>query len=172
LTLGCRTRVRTARDGPCRTGASTCHRYPVTSWSKVWTIRGAPHVYRRERLPLVAAAVESFSQADAGKRIFDAANPLKVAGISNLDGLDAVAAAMRSVVTKPMAKGDVSTQVTALMDPVHLRFCRACNATHFVRDAVFGIRRCEPAWSWSPVPLRRCSDPFPASRRAPRPTEE
>lgn len=97
---------------------------------KVWTIRGAPHVYRREHLPLVAAAVEPFSQADAGKRIFDAAKPLKAAGISNLDALDAVAAAMRSVVTKPMDKGDVSLQVTALMDPAYLRFCRACNTTH------------------------------------------
>jgi len=96
----------------------------------VWTIRGAPHVYRREDLPLVAAAVEPFSEADAGKRIFDATRPLKAAGISSLDALDAVAKAMRSVVTSPMAKGEVSTQVTALMDQPYLRFCRVCNATH------------------------------------------
>lgn len=97
---------------------------------RVWTIRGAPHLYRREHLPSVAAAVEPFSDADAGKRIFDAAKPLKAAGISNLDALDAVAAAMRSVVTRPRVKGEVSTAVTALMDPPYLRFCRACNATH------------------------------------------
>jgi hypothetical protein len=97
---------------------------------RVWTIRGAPHLYRRKALPSVAAAVEPFSDADAGKRIYDASKPLKAAGISNLAALDAVAAAMRSVVTRPMVKGEVSAQVTALMDPPYLRFCRACNATH------------------------------------------
>jgi hypothetical protein len=95
-----------------------------------WTVRGAPHLYRRDDLPAVAAAVEPFSDADAGKRIFNAAKPLKAAGIGNLAALDAVAAAMRSVVTHPMGKGEVSTRVTALMEPPYLRFCRACNATH------------------------------------------
>jgi hypothetical protein len=97
---------------------------------KVWTIRGAPHVYLRDSLRSVAAAVEPFSDADAGKRIFDAAKPLKAAGISNFEALDAVAAAMRSVVTRPMGKGEVSTALTALMDPPYLRFCRPCNTTH------------------------------------------
>lgn len=96
----------------------------------VWTIRGAPHLYRREDLPPVAGAVEPFSDADAGKRIYDAAKPLKEAGIAHLAALDAVAAAMRSVVTGPMVKGEVSTQVTALMGSPYLRFCRPCNATH------------------------------------------
>src|ERR1035437_33652 len=54
---------------------------------RVWTIRGAPHLYLRESLPSVAAAVEPFSDADAGKRIHDAAKPLKSAGISNLAAL-------------------------------------------------------------------------------------
>ena len=56
----------------------------------------------------VAAAVEPFSDADAGKRIYDASKPLKAAGIGNLAALDAVAAAMRAVVTEPTVKGDVS----------------------------------------------------------------
>jgi Winged helix DNA-binding domain len=96
----------------------------------VWTLRGAPHLYRRADLPAVAAAVEPFSDADAGKRIFDAAKPLKEAGIGNLAALDAAAATMRTVVTKPMVKGEVSTRMTSRMDPPYLRFCRPCNATH------------------------------------------
>lgn len=96
----------------------------------VWTIRGAPHLYRRADLASVAAAAEPFSDADAGKRIYDASKPLKAAGISNVDGLDAVASAMRSVVTGPMVKGEVSSHLTAVMDPPYLRFCRPCDATH------------------------------------------
>lgn len=103
---------------------------PATKLATVWTIRGAPHLYRREDLPSVAGAVWPFSDADAGKRIGDAANPLKEANIGNLAALDAIAAVMRSVVTRPMVKGAVSTQLTASMDPPYLRFCRPCNATH------------------------------------------
>ncbi|MDP9427615.1 MAG: winged helix DNA-binding domain-containing protein [Actinomycetota bacterium] len=96
----------------------------------VWTVRGAPHLYRRADLPGVAAATAPFSDADAGKRIFDAAKPLKAAGIGNLEALDAVAAAMRSVVTAPMVKGEMSGRLTELMPAPYLRFCRPCGATH------------------------------------------
>ena len=96
----------------------------------VWTIRGAPHFYRRGDLPAVAAAGEPFSEADAGKRIFDAAKPLRAAGIGILDALDAVAATMRSVVTEPMVKGEVSGKLATLMDPPYLRHCRPCQAIH------------------------------------------
>jgi hypothetical protein len=96
----------------------------------VWTVRGAPHLYRRADLPGVAAATAPFSDADAGKRIYDAAKPLKAAGIGNLEALDAVAATMRSVVTAPMVKGEMSGRLTALMPEPYLRFCRPCDATH------------------------------------------
>jgi hypothetical protein len=96
----------------------------------LWTIRGAPHFYRRSDLSRVAAEVQPLSDADAGKRIFDAAKPLKAAGIGNLAALQAVAEAMRSIVVKPMSKGEVSTRLTRLMDPPYRRFCRPCNATH------------------------------------------
>jgi hypothetical protein len=96
----------------------------------VWTIRGAPHVYRRADLPAVAAATAPFSDADAGKRIYDASRPLKAAGIPNLVALDAVANAMRLIVTAPMVKGEMSTRLTAVMDEPYRRFCRPCDAVH------------------------------------------
>jgi hypothetical protein len=96
----------------------------------LWTLRGAPHVYRRADVPGVAAATEPFSDADAGKRIFDAAKPLKAAGIGNLEALDEVAKTMRSVVTEPMVKGAVSGRLTELMSEPYLRFCRPCNTVH------------------------------------------
>jgi hypothetical protein len=57
-----------------------------------WTVRGAPHLYRRADLPGVMTATAPFSDADAGKRIYDAAKPLEAAGIGNLEALDAIAA--------------------------------------------------------------------------------
>jgi hypothetical protein len=96
----------------------------------VWTLRGAPHLYRRADLPGVAAATAPFSDADAGKRIFDAAKPLKAAGIPNLAALDVVAAEMRAIVTAPTVKGDMSGALTARLAPPYLRFCRPCDATH------------------------------------------
>ncbi len=96
----------------------------------VWTLRGAPHLYRRSDLPAVAATTWPFSDADAGKRIVDAAKPLKAAGISNLAALDTVAAAMRSVVTAPMVKGEMSGRLTQQLDDVYLRHCRPCDAIH------------------------------------------
>ncbi|MEQ4304743.1 winged helix DNA-binding domain-containing protein [Plantactinospora sp. B6F1] len=96
----------------------------------LWTARGAPHLYRRADAGRVAAAVEPFSDADAGKRIYDAAKPLKAAGIGILAALDEVAAQMRAVVTGPMVKGDVSGRLAEAMPEPYLRFCRPCDATH------------------------------------------
>ncbi len=96
----------------------------------VWSLRGAPHVYRRADLPSVATAISPFSEADAAKRIFDAARALKAAGISALTALDTVGAQMRAIVTEPMVKGDVSAALTPRLDEPYLRFCRPCGATH------------------------------------------
>ena len=95
-----------------------------------WTLRGAPHVYRRADLPSVARAVEPFSDADAGKRIFDAIKPLKAAGIANLEALDVVAAALREVVTEPTVKGDASGRLNALLPAPYQRNCGPCGVVH------------------------------------------
>lgn len=96
----------------------------------LWTLRGAPHLYRRSDAGQVAAAVEPYSETDAGKRIFDAAKPLKAAGIGNLEALDEVASRMRAIVTEPKAKGEVSGRLGAELPEPYLRFCRSCDATH------------------------------------------
>ncbi|WP_433133555.1 winged helix DNA-binding domain-containing protein [Micromonospora sp. CA-240977] len=96
----------------------------------LWTVRGAPHLYRRGDVGHVVAAIEPFSDADAGKRIYDAAKPLKAAGIANLAALDEVAARMRAIVTTPTVKGDVSGRLATVLPEPYLRFCRPCDATH------------------------------------------
>ncbi|WP_433282066.1 winged helix DNA-binding domain-containing protein [Micromonospora sp. CA-244673] len=96
----------------------------------LWTVRGAPHLYRRADVGKVAAAVEPFSDADAGKRIYDAARPLKAAGIGNLAALDEVAAQLRAIVTGPTVKGEASRRLAEVMPEPYLRFCRPCDATH------------------------------------------
>ncbi|MEW2145320.1 winged helix DNA-binding domain-containing protein [Micromonospora vinacea] len=96
----------------------------------LWTVRGAPHLYRRADVAKVAAAVEPFSEADAGKRIYDAAKPLKAAGIGTLAALDEIAARMRAVVSTPTVKGDVSGRLATMLPEPYLRFCRPCDVTH------------------------------------------
>ncbi|MEO3747687.1 winged helix DNA-binding domain-containing protein [Plantactinospora sp. B5E13] len=96
----------------------------------LWSVRGAPHLYRRGDLAEVATAVAPYSDADAGRRIYDAARPLKAAGIGNLAALDEVAAHLRDIVTGPMAKGDVSGRLSSRLPEPYLRFCRPCDATH------------------------------------------
>ena len=130
MTSACRTPARTAPAGRWPCAASTSASLADDDVTIAWTVRGAPHLYRRSEIGQVAAAVEPFSDADAGKRIFDAAKPLKAAGIANLEALDLIAARMRAIVTRPTVKGEVSTRLTAVMPEPYLRFCRPCNATH------------------------------------------
>ncbi|GLZ59517.1 hypothetical protein Misp05_30930 [Micromonospora sp. NBRC 107095] len=96
----------------------------------LWTVRGAPHLYRRADIAQVAAAVEPFSEADASKRVYDAAKPLKAAGIDTLAALDEIAARMRAIVSAPTVKGDVSSRLASALPEPYLRFCRPCDATH------------------------------------------
>lgn len=135
----------------------------------LWTLRGAPHLYRRADLPGVAAAVAPFSEADAAKRIFDASRPLKAAGIGMVEALDGVAAAMREVVTAPMVKGEVSTRLAERMAEPYLRWCRPCRATHLYEQtfrlaAVRAGLELEPGTSppvLRPVPGFRVAEEVP-----------
>ena len=138
----------------------------------LWTLRGAPHFYRRTDLPSVLAAVAPFSDDDAGKRIFDAATPLRRAGITPLAALDTVADRMRRVVTSPMSKGEVSTQVTRLLDEPYLRYCRRCRATHSYA-LWFGVGATGGGVALARGPARRWGRrPPPRPPRRPRPQHD
>ncbi len=95
-----------------------------------WTLRGAPHAYRRADAAAIAVATAPLSEADAAKRMFDAVKPLKAAGIPALEALASVAGHLRTIVDQPTAKGDASSALSSVVGEPYLRFCRPCNATH------------------------------------------
>ena len=78
----------------------------------------------------VAAATAPWSDADAGKRIFDAVKPLRAAGIAPLAALDTVADALQDIVRQPTVKGEASAELTRRLPAPYLRECRPCNAIH------------------------------------------
>lgn len=129
-----------------------------------WTVRGAPHAYRRADLPAVQRAVRPYSDADAGKRIYDAAKPLRAADLRPVDALAHAARTMRDVVTEPLDKGALSTRMTQELPEPYLRWCRGCGVTHmwempFRLAALHGGLELEP--DTSPPVLRRIPR-FPA----------
>lgn len=131
-----------------------------------WTLRGAPHAYRRADLAHIVVATAPLSAADAAKRIYDAAKPLRQADIPVLQALATIARHQRSVVSVPTVKGALSTRLTELLDPPYLRECVPCGATHawetpFRLAALQAGLELEP--DTSPPVLRR------AGGRAPRP---
>lgn len=95
-----------------------------------WALRGAPHAYRRDELPDVEVALRPWSDRDAARRVFDAARPLRAAGLDVRDALDHVARTMAQVVDEPMVKGVLSTTMTARLPEPYLRWCRPCGVTH------------------------------------------
>ena len=121
-------------------------------------MRVSPHLYRREDLAELLVATAPLNEADAGKRIHDAARPLRQAGIPVLDALAVIAEQQRAIVTAPMDKGTLSTALTARLDPPYLRRCEPCQATHawespFRIAALQGGLELEPGTS--PPVLRR-----------------
>ena len=96
----------------------------------LWTLRGAPHAYRRSEAAEVVAAVTPYDEADAAKRVFDAAKPLREAGIAVLEALQVVAGHLREIVVRPTVKGEASSALTGQLPPPYLRHCRPCDAIH------------------------------------------
>src|SRR5215217_7308061 len=85
-----------------------------------WTIRGAPHAYRRRDVGAITVASAPFSEDDAAARVFDASKQLREAGVDVLDALRIVARLMRDIVGRPLPKGDVSSRLSERLDPAYL----------------------------------------------------
>ena len=123
-----------------------------------WTLRGSPHFYRRSELFGAFVATSPWSEADAAKRVLAADKTLKAAGVPASAGLAEIAAKMRTVVTRPMVKGDVSTKLTAVLDEPYLKYCVPCGAMHppeqaFRLSALYAGLELEPGTS--PPVLKR-----------------
>jgi hypothetical protein len=136
-----------------------------------WTLRAAPHFYRRDDMADVLVAVSPFSDKDAAKRIFDAAKPLKAAEIGILNGLTEVATQLRAVVTKPMVKGAVSTELTKRLSQPYVRWCVPCQAIHsweqpFRLGALYAGLELEPGTS---PPVMRRIPGWPERKPGPAP---
>ena len=137
-----------------------------------WTLRSSPHYYRRTELADVLVATSPFSDADAARRMVGADKPLKAAGIPAREGLAEVAGKMRTVVTRPMVKGDVSTRLTPLLTEPYRRDCRACRTVHawetpFRLSALYAGLELQPGTS--PPVLKRIPG-WP--RRTPGPADD
>lgn len=142
-----------------------------------WTLRGAPHVYRRADVASIVVAAAPLSEADAAKRIFDAQKPLKQAGIAALEALRTVAGYEREIASGPTGKGELSARLAERLTEPYLRWCRACQARHcyeqpFRLAALHAGLEIEP--DTSPPVLRRIGGYRPApyavlgDRAAPR----
>lgn len=95
-----------------------------------WSVRGAPHLYRRGELPDVATATSPYSAEDAAKRVVTAAATVRAAGIAVRDALRELGRQMREVVTQPTPKGAVSSALHALLPAAYQVDCRPCRAVH------------------------------------------
>jgi len=94
----------------------------------VWGARGAPVLLPTESLGRQAAALWPVSDADATTRIM---NPrIKDGARLGIEAFTVAATAMREAVTAPMAKGEVSTVVSARIPESLTYDCEPCQARH------------------------------------------
>ncbi|MBF6162374.1 DNA glycosylase AlkZ-like family protein [Nocardia cyriacigeorgica] len=93
----------------------------------MWSVRGAPHAHRLDRLDFVTAANTPIP-ADSG-------------GTARVRAVDTVAEALRAVVTGPITKSEASSAVTHRAPGELVSWCERCRA-HHVPDGLFRTAGC------------------------------
>jgi hypothetical protein len=123
-----------------------------------WTLRGAPHAYRRDDIRDIAVATAPYTEDDASKRVFTASKPFRAAGLPILDAMRTMADHQRRIVTKPPVKGEVSRCLAQDLDDTFLRWCNPCQAIH-PYEQLFRLPALQGGlvldWDTSPPVLRR-----------------
>lgn len=97
---------------------------------QLWSMRGSPHVHRRQDVDSLAAALWPLSAADAWTRLAGSGKVLKDAGTDPLIALVEVAKAIRRHTSRTITKGDLSAAVTADLPAEYSAFCVPCGSTH------------------------------------------
>jgi hypothetical protein len=103
---------------------------PADGLEMVWSFRGGPHLQRASDLRSLAAALLPLDDDDAAVRLAALGASLKKAGASSLEAILTTAAAVRSVVTGPTVKGDLSGGVTRAIPEAYSSYCRGCDSVH------------------------------------------
>ncbi len=109
---------------------------PGEDLAVAWTLRGAPHVHRRRDLDTLAAALVPLSESDATGRLNETGPSIARKGLPALEQYDIAVRELRAVVTRPTAKGTVSTEVSRRIPAAMRRDCRACKAQHISDSAM------------------------------------
>jgi hypothetical protein len=101
-----------------------------------WTLRGSPHLHRRNDFRRIAAALWPADAQDAAVRLVGSGRGLLTDGADPLDALREVATAARRLIRAPMTKGEASSLVTAAVSAGCSAHCRGCGVVH-VREQLF-----------------------------------
>jgi len=142
--------------GSARLALAARTSHAVEGLTLVWTTRGAPHLHRSTHLTALAAALWPLSDADATARI--AVTQIKEGARLGIAAFTAAARAMHEVVRAPMAKGDVSTGVSARVPASLTYWCKPCQAQHisgglFQQVGLAAGVRVEPAGGTTLAPI-------------------
>jgi hypothetical protein len=102
-------------------------------YALVWSLRGAPHLYRARDVRRVAERMWPVSEADAQARLVNAPR-IADAGIGAVEAFTLAARALRDAVPAPTAKGTASAEVTRALPGGLSKWCEGCGARHVFSD--------------------------------------